>query len=65
MLDDIESRPNEQVIGVSQNNLCIQFAAVLVGLTPFTEPCVPTGMNAGVSIMPCTVVNRPRLALDN
>src|SRR2546423_4662876 len=24
--DHVESRPNEQVIGVSENNLCIQFA---------------------------------------
>ena len=26
MFDDVESRPNEQVVGVSQNNLRIQFA---------------------------------------
>src|SRR6185503_3737092 len=26
--------------------------------TPFTVPCVPTGMNAGVSTTPCGVVNR-------
>src|SRR5581483_673079 len=34
------------------------------GLTALTEPCVPTGMNAGVSIAPCAVVNRPRRAFD-
>src|SRR5438270_11996919 len=34
------------------------------GLTPFTEPCVPTGINAGVSITPCAVVNRPCRAFD-
>src|SRR5438270_878162 len=34
------------------------------GLTPFTEPCVPTGINAGVSITPCAVVDRPCRAFD-
>src|SRR6266446_698813 len=34
------------------------------GLTPFTDPCVPTGINAGVSITPCAVVNCPRLAFE-
>src|SRR5437588_10894671 len=34
------------------------------GLTAFTLPCVPTGMNAGVSIAPCAVVKRPCRARD-
>src|SRR5436305_6915223 len=34
------------------------------GLVAFTLPCVPTGINAGVSMMPCGVVNRPRRAFD-
>src|SRR5678815_5468770 len=29
---------------------------------PFTAPCVPTGMNAGVSTSPCAVVITPRRA---
>src|SRR5215813_13169828 len=29
------------------------------GLTAFTEPCVPSGMNAGVSIAPWAVTTRP------
>src|ERR1043166_1814499 len=33
------------------------------GLTVFTEPCVPTGMNAGVSMLPCAVTSRPTRAL--
>src|SRR6266436_2121620 len=32
------------------------------GLTAFTLPWVPTGMNAGVSITPCPVVSRPERA---
>src|SRR5262245_54767525 len=28
-------------------------------VTPLTAPCVPTGMNAGVSIVPCAVVRTP------
>src|ERR1043166_8815642 len=32
------------------------------GLTALTEPCVPTGMNAGVSMTPCAVVSWPRRA---
>src|SRR6266571_799534 len=34
------------------------------GLTPFTEPCVPTGINAGVSTTPCAVVKRARRAFE-
>src|SRR5437899_978034 len=34
------------------------------GLTAFTLPWVPTGMNAGVSISPCAVASRPRRARD-
>src|SRR5450759_2567226 len=34
------------------------------GLTAFTLPCVPTGINAGVSITPCVVASRPRRARD-
>src|SRR5665213_3619280 len=29
---------------------------------PFTEPCVPTGMKAGVCTAPCGVTNSPRRA---
>ena len=32
------------------------------GVTPFTLPCVATGMNAGVSTTPCAVTNRPSRA---
>src|SRR5262245_27239013 len=31
-------------------------------VTPLTAPCVPTGMNAGVSTTPCAVVITPRRA---
>src|SRR5687768_3900525 len=31
-------------------------------VTAFTAPCVPTAMNAGVSIAPCGVVSTPRRA---
>ncbi len=31
-------------------------------MTPLTAPCVPTGMNAGVSTSPCAVVITPRRA---
>ena len=31
--------------------------------TPFTEPTVPTGMKMGVSMVPWSVVIRPRRAL--
>ena len=37
-------------------------SSIPVGAAPdiaFTVPYVPTGMNAGVSIAPCTRVNRP------
>src|SRR5207237_3734180 len=33
------------------------------GLTAFTDPCVPTGMKAGVSMLPCAVSSRPTRAL--
>src|SRR2546423_14131167 len=36
-----------------------------LGLTAFTLPCAPTGMNAGVSIAPCPVVSRPCRAPDS
>ncbi len=32
------------------------------GSIAFTVPAVPTGMKAGVSIVPCAVVMRPRRA---
>ncbi len=33
------------------------------GVSPVTEPRVPTGMKAGVSTRPCGVVKAPRRAL--
>ncbi len=64
MFDHIEAGPNEEVISIAQNDLRLQLVQFAAGVTAFTVPCVPTGMNAGVSITPCAVVNRPRRALD-
>ena len=38
--------------------ICAPVSRSRPGSTPFTVPCVPTGMNAGVSTTPCGVVNR-------
>src|SRR5258708_24622174 len=37
-------------------------AATASGVIALTVAAVPTGMNAGVSMTPCAVVNRPRRA---
>src|SRR6476620_8861326 len=42
--------------------ICEPVAATWSGRTPLMVPCVPTGMNAGVSNEPWRVVRRPRRA---
>jgi hypothetical protein len=44
--------------------ICAGSAFSSSGETDFTEPCVPTGMKIGVSIVPCAVVRRPRRACE-
>jgi hypothetical protein len=43
---------------------CAPSATSSSGDTVFTDPCVPTGMNTGVSITPCGVTSRPRRASE-
>ena len=40
-------------------------ASSIPGVPALIVPCVPTGMNAGVSITPWEVVIRPRRARDD
>jgi hypothetical protein len=42
--------------------ICAPVFATSSGSNPFTEPFVPTGMNAGVSNQPCGVETRPTRA---
>src|SRR5688500_12799912 len=42
--------------------ICDPVAATWSGRTPLIVPCVPTGINAGVSNTPCRVVTLPRRA---
>src|ERR1700693_427386 len=44
--------------------ICAVISRSSRGLTAFTLPCVPTGINTGVSITPCAVFMRPRRAFD-
>src|SRR5258708_1697467 len=37
-------------------------ARTVSGASPFTVPCVPTGMNAGVATVPCGVISSPQRA---
>ena len=40
--------------------ICVPISRSSRGSIAFTLPCVPTGMNTGVSTTPCAVVNRPK-----
>jgi hypothetical protein len=53
--------PQHRVIGITEHDLgaC---GAHIVRWHPFTVPCVPTGMKAGVCTLPCGVTNSPRRA---
>jgi hypothetical protein len=42
--------------------ICAPVPRTWRGVTPLIEPAVPTGMNAGVSTVPCGVCNRPQRA---
>src|SRR6516165_1564954 len=42
--------------------ICAPVSTTARGVMPLTEPYVPTGMNAGVSIVPRDSVMRPRRA---
>ena len=46
--DQIVAGPQIQVVGVAQQDLGAERFEIAC-VTPFTAPCVPTGMNAGVS----------------
>ena len=59
--DQIVAGTQIQVIGIAQQNLGADRLESLC-VTPFTAPCVPTGMNAGVSTSPCAVDITPRRA---
>ena len=61
LADQFVPGPEEQVIRVAENDLRAEVFQVLLRW-PFTVAAVPTGMNAGVSIMPCGVVMRPSRA---
>src|ERR1041384_4528160 len=43
--------------------ICVPISSNSRESSALTLPCVPTGMNTGVSIRPCPVVSRPRRAL--
>ena len=60
--DQIVAGPQIQVIGVAEQDLRRRALSRSRCVTPFTAPCVPTGMNAGVSTSPCGVVITPRRA---
>jgi len=42
--------------------ICVPVPRSWSGVTPLTDPAVPTGMNAGVCTAPWGVVNTPRRA---
>src|SRR5688572_22595403 len=42
--------------------ICVPISTNSRGSSAFTLPCVPTGMNTGVSMTPCFVVSRPNRA---
>ena len=58
---DLLARAEHQVIGVAEDDLRAG-GGEIVGRTPLTVPCVPTGMNAGVSNAPWRVVTWPSRA---
>ena len=50
------------MIGVAQNDLRAGIVLELRGRSPLTVACVPTGMNTGVSMVPCAVCSTPARA---
>jgi hypothetical protein len=59
---DLESGPDEEMVGVAQDDLGAGFEEFR-GSMALTEAWVPTGMKTGVSMTPWAVVSRPRRAL--
>ena len=49
--------PQVQVVGVAEDDLRADAPRDRGASRALTAPCVPTGMNTGVSTMPCGVVN--------
>ena len=59
--DDVEARTQPQMERVAEDDFRAEIEQRL-RRDAFTEPYVPTGMNAGVSIVPRGNVMRPRRA---
>ena len=56
--DALGARPQHQMIGVAEHDIGAGRAHI-VGCTPLTLACVPTGMKAGVRTRPCGVAISP------
>ena len=48
--------------GSWSSTISVPVARTCSGVIPLIVACVPTGMNAGVSTVPCGVLSRPRRA---
>ena len=62
LLEQIDARAQHQVIGVVEDDLADRAACSCSVVSDFTDASVPTGMNTGVSIVPCRVTISPRRA---